>query len=212
MISPVSASGPVLPPLREEEMASNPFEQFRRWWQEALQAGVPVPEAMTLATATPQGRPSARMVLLRGWDERGFVFYTNYESRKARELSANPQAALVFYWPLLERQVRIEGEVELVSAEQSDTYFRSRPRDSQLGAWASPQSEVIASRAVLEARLAQVQERFAGQEVPRPPAWGGYRVVPDLVEFWQAQPARLHDRLRYRRLKHGQWLLERLAP
>jgi pyridoxamine 5'-phosphate oxidase len=198
--------------LREADVDADPLAQFRAWYEQALAAGQPLPEAMTLATATPTGQPSARMVLLRGHDEHGFVFYTNYESRKAQELTANPQAALVFYWPTLDRQIRIEGRVERVSAEQSDAYFRSRPRDSQLGAWASPQSQIIPGRETLERHLAEILARFGQGEVPRPPHWGGFRVVPEVIEFWQARAGRLHDRLRYRRLGPARWLLERLAP
>jgi pyridoxamine 5'-phosphate oxidase len=198
--------------LREQDVDPDPIVQFQHWYRQAEAAGLPLPEAMTLATATPDGRPSARMVLLRGCDAAGFVFYTNYHSRKARELTANPWGALVFYWPQLERQVRIEGRVEPLSAAQSDAYFRSRPRDSQLGAWVSPQSEVIAGREVLDRGLEEMRTRFAGVEVPRPPHWGGYRLAPEIIEFWQARQARLHDRLRYRRRPDGSWGLERLAP
>jgi pyridoxamine 5'-phosphate oxidase len=167
---------------------------------------------MTLATATPDGRPSARVVLLRGHDENGFVFFTNYGARKGDELATNPRAALVFYWPEIDRQIRIEGRVERATPQESDAYFQSRPRGSQLGAWASPQSEVIASREVLEARLHEVEARYPEGPVPRPPFWGGFRVVPDSIEFWQEGPSRLHDRLRYVRLASGGWRLERLSP
>jgi pyridoxamine 5'-phosphate oxidase len=167
---------------------------------------------MVLATATPYGRPSARVVLLKGLDDRGFMFFTNYLSRKGRELTANPRAALTIFWAELERQVRVEGAVEAVAAAESDDYFRSRPRDSQLGAWTSEQSEVIADRSVLEARLAERRARFADGDVPRPPNWGGYRLVPASIEFWQGRPARLHDRLLYTRTPGGDWRKERLAP
>jgi pyridoxamine 5'-phosphate oxidase len=200
------------PPLREQDVDPDPLAQFRAWYGDARAAGLPLAEAMTLATATADGRPSARVVLLRGCDEGGFVFYTNYDSRKGRELAANPRAALVFHWQPLERQVRVEGRVEPISAEQSDAYFRSRPRASRLGAWASPQSEVLAGRRELERRLREAAARFGEGEVPRPPYWGGYRVVPEVVEFWQGREGRLHDRLRYRRLPHGGWAVERLAP
>jgi pyridoxamine 5'-phosphate oxidase len=171
------------------------------------------PDAMILATATPEGRPSARVVLLRGLDERGFVFFTNYESRKGQELAANPHAALVFFWDALERQVRVEGRVELASPAESDAYFQSRPRGSQVGAWASPQSEVLPNREALQRKVIEVEARFAGTAaLPRPPNWGGFRLVPELFEFWQGQPSRLHDRLCYRRQPDETWLLERLAP
>jgi pyridoxamine 5'-phosphate oxidase len=166
---------------------------------------------MALGTATKEGEPDARIVLLKSFDDRGFVFYTNYQSRKAKELSDNPRACLLFYWPQLWRQVRIEGTVEKVSDEESDKYFQSRPLGSKLGAWTSNQSEVIESREVLEARFAELQERFR-DNVPRPPHWGGYRVKPNAIEFWQGQENRLHDRLRYRLQKDGTWAIERLAP
>jgi pyridoxamine 5'-phosphate oxidase len=197
--------------LRESEMAADPITQFRRWWEQVLAAHLLQPEAMTLATATPAGEPSARLVLLRGIDERGFVFFTNYESRKGRDLAANPRAALVLYWTELERQVRVEGQVEPVAPEESDAYFQTRPRGSQLGAWVSPQSEVVPGRDFLMRHMQELTERYASTNVPRPPHWGGYRVIPTLVEFWQGQPNRLHDRLRYRRQGEN-WVLERLAP
>jgi pyridoxamine 5'-phosphate oxidase len=196
--------------LHEEEIDPNPFAQFKHWFDEALQAQLPEPNAMTLATATPDGRPSARIVLLKGFDERGFVFYTNYESRKAQELLANPYAALIFYWNELERQVRIEGRVVQVEAQESDEYFNSRPRGSRLGAWTSPQSQVIAGREVLDQRLQHFETQFS-EDVPRPPHWGGFRVEPAVFEFWQGRPSRLHDRLRYRR-DGDAWVIERLAP
>ena len=196
--------------LREADMVPDAIAQFRVWYAEAQAAQIPDADAMTLATATAEGAPSARMVLLRGLDERGFVFFTNIDSRKARELSANPRAALLFFWGRLHRQVRIEGRVETVSALESDAYFRGRPRGSQLSAWASPQSQVIPNRAFLEERVSQRTAQFPA-EVPRPPFWGGFRVVPDTIEFWQGGENRLHDRLRYRRLDGG-WLRERLAP
>jgi pyridoxamine 5'-phosphate oxidase len=197
--------------LDEVHAASEPFAQFRAWFGEALAADVREPYAMTLATADERGVPSARIVLLRGWDDRGFVFYTNYESQKGRELAFVPVAALLFFWDLLERQVRINGPVELVSAAESDAYFARRPRGSALSAWASPQSRIVASRNVLEAQMDAADRRFAGAEVPRPPYWGGYRVVPERVEFWQGRPNRVHDRLVYRRAG-AVWLRERLAP
>jgi pyridoxamine 5'-phosphate oxidase len=198
--------------LREEDLAPDPISQFRLWFDEVAQADVREPNAMTLATATPDGRPSARMVLLKGVDTRGFAFYTNYESRKGAELSANPYAALVFFWVQLERQVRVEGGVERLSAEESDAYFASRPAGSQLGAWASQQSAALPGRGPLEARYEELRARYAGQEIPRPPFWGGFRVVPEMVEFWQGRENRLHDRLRYRRESDGSWVIERLSP
>jgi pyridoxamine 5'-phosphate oxidase len=198
--------------LRETDVDSDPFRQFRSWLDQAVAAKLPQPLGMTLATADTEGNPSARMVLLRGFDETGFVFFTNYDSRKARELEANPRAALVFYWPELDRQIRIEGRVERVSAEESDVYFQSRPWGSRLGAWASPQSRVIPNREVLERRMEELMAQYPEGNVPRPPYWGGYRVLPTLIEFWQGQPNRLHDRLRYRQVEQGDWLIERLGP
>jgi pyridoxamine 5'-phosphate oxidase len=200
-----------VPGLREADADPDPLAQFRAWFAQAQAAPIPQPEAMTLATTTPDGQPSARVVLLRGLDERGFVFFTNYESRKAEELAANPRAALVFFWSELHRQVRVEGRVEPVSAAESDAYFRTRARGSRLGAWASPQSAVIPDRAFLEERAREFAARYPDEEVPRPPYWGGLRVVPEVIEFWQGQPDRLHDRLRYRREGSG-WVCERLAP
>jgi pyridoxamine 5'-phosphate oxidase len=198
--------------LSEADAASDPFTQFRIWLDEALTVGVADATAMVLATATADGEPSARVVLLKGLDERGLTFFTNYLGRKGRQLSANPRAAMTFFWPEVERQIRAEGTVAVISPAESDDYFRSRPRDSQLGAWVSDQSDIVSGgRAELERRLAELSARFAGGEVPRPPHWGGYRLAPHAVEFWQGRPARLHDRLLYR-LSGGLWRLERLAP
>ncbi|MFL5804886.1 MAG: pyridoxamine 5'-phosphate oxidase [Roseiflexaceae bacterium] len=198
--------------LNEGDLVADPLAQFHIWFGQAVAAGLPQPNAMTLATAGIDGQPAARMVLLKGLDEQGFVFYTNYESRKAAELAANPWAALVFFWVELHRQVRVEGRVAKVTAEESDEYFASRPAGSQIGAAASPQSHVIAGRAPLEARVRELEVAYAGRAVPRPPYWGGYRLIPTAIEFWQGRPNRLHDRLRYRRDAMGGWLIERLAP
>jgi pyridoxamine 5'-phosphate oxidase len=197
--------------LDESELAADPVEQFRRWFAEGLAAGLAEPNAMVLATADRTGRPSVRTVLLKDYDERGFVFYTNYRSAKAADLADNPRAAGLFLWVELGRQVRIAGPVERVAQRESAAYFASRPREARLGAWASPQSAVLADRGELHHRLAEVTERFAGREVPLPPFWGGYRLGPQTVEFWQGREHRLHDRLRYRRSTGG-WAVERLAP
>ncbi|WOB07065.1 pyridoxamine 5'-phosphate oxidase [Piscinibacter gummiphilus] len=196
--------------LDEEASREDPLEQFGLWLQQALDAQVPEPNAMTLATVGEGGRPSTRIVLIKGFDARGIVWYTNYESRKGRELALHAQAALQFHWVELERVVRIEGRVEKTSADESDAYFNSRPLDNRLGAWASPQSQVISSRAVLVANAAKAAARYA-LSPPRPPHWGGYRLVPDTWEFWQGRKSRLHDRLRYR-LEGTSWVRERLAP
>jgi pyridoxamine 5'-phosphate oxidase len=198
--------------LVESDLDPNPFAQFDKWFQQALTASLAEPNAMTLATATIDGKPSARVVLLKGFDERGFVFFTNYESQKGRELSANPFAALVCYWAELERQVKISGRVSRVTAEESETYFRSRPLGSQLGAWASHQSEVVSGREVLEDRLEDLTQEYRTKPVPLPPYWGGYRLAPETIEFWQGRPNRLHDRLRYALQDGGEWLIERLSP
>ena len=197
--------------LRESDVAINPVDQFRTWFEEALDANLHEPNAMTLATATPDGKPSVRIVLLKGYDERGFVFYTNYEGRKARELEANPNCSLAFYWGELERQVRIEGRATRLSEEESAAYFDSRPRGSQLGAWASQQSRPVESRTRLEERLRGLGEEYEGWKIPRPPFWGGYRVGPQSIEFWQGRENRLHDRLLYT-LDGEDWKIRRLQP
>jgi pyridoxamine 5'-phosphate oxidase len=197
--------------LRRADLAPDPLEQFRSWFAEAG-AAVDVPEAMALATATPGGAPSVRMVLLKGCDERGLVFFSHHTSRKGRELEANPQAALLFHWSPLGRQVRVEGRVERVSDEESDAYFATRPRDAQLGALASRQSEPLGSRAELDERLAQLRGDLGDGSVRRPPTWGGFRLVPEAWEFWQHRSSRLHDRFRYEREPSGAWRVERLFP
>ena len=196
--------------LSKQTVDPNPIRQFGKWYQEAL-AGVPEADAMTLATATKEGVPAARIVLLKSFDDRGFVFYTNYESGKAKELAENAQACLLFYWLPVKRQVRIEGTVEKVSEEESDQYFHSRPMGSKLGAWASNQSEVIETRAELEKRFEEFGWKF-GDNIPRPPHWGGYCVKPHTIEFWQGRENRLHDRLRYRLQADGTWVIDRLGP
>jgi pyridoxamine 5'-phosphate oxidase len=197
--------------LAEKDLARDPFRQFEKWFQEAEAAKIAEPNACVLATIGREGRPSARTVLLKGLDGRGFVFYSNYESRKGRELDANPRATLVFPWLALERQVIAEGAVVRVAREESEAYFQSRPLASQLAAWASPQSTIIAGRKALEDAFKEIEKKYAGQPVPVPPHWGGWRLAPETVEFWQGRRSRLHDRLRYRRAKDG-WTVERIAP
>jgi pyridoxamine 5'-phosphate oxidase len=194
-----------------EQGDPSPFKQFELWFNQALAADLLEPNAMTLATVTSEGKPDARIVLLKGFDPRGFVFYTNYRSQKGQELAKTPHAALVFLWGDLERQVRVVGKVEKATDLEADTYFQSRPLGSRLGAWASTQSEVIPSREVLEARMIALEKEYQGREIPRPDHWGGFRVVPTEMEFWQGRPSRLHDRLRYQ-LQNGVWIIDRLAP
>lgn len=197
--------------LTDEEAGPDPFALFDRWYREAREAGLYLPESMALATATADGRPSVRQVLLKGFNERGFVFYTNYDSRKGEEIAENPRAALAVHWPILQRQVRINGGVEKTTEEESYAYFSSRPRGSQVGAWASDQSSVLGGREELERSFREAQERFAGGGIPLPPFWGGYRVIPETFEFWQGRANRLHDRLRFTRTD-GAWTIDRLYP
>jgi pyridoxamine 5'-phosphate oxidase len=198
--------------LRRADLDPNPLVQFQKWFEQALTAQLIEPSAMTLATADKQGRPSTRIVLLKGVDERGFTFFTNYESRKGRELAENPRASLVLYWAELERQVCIAGDVAKTSREESEKYFASRPRGSQLGAWTSKQSSVVPDRSFLEAELQKVEARFAGRDVATPPYWGGYLLTPIRIEFWQGRPNRLHDRFQYERQPDGSWRIDRLSP
>ena len=197
--------------LHENELDSNPLKQFHKWFEEALQSGLYEPNAMYLGTEA-ESRPTGRIVLLKGLDEIGFVFFTNYLSKKGREMEANPQVALTFFWKELERQVRIEGRIEKTSGEESDNYFASRPRGSQIGAWVSAQSEVIESGDFLKNKQQELEAEFADKLIPRPLHWGGYRVIPDYIEFWQGRPSRLHDRLAYTKDKSGDWKIERLSP
>jgi pyridoxamine 5'-phosphate oxidase len=198
--------------LLEDDLAAEWTGQFARWFADAVEDGLPEPNAMIVATADSEARPSARTVLLKAYDVRGFVFYTNYESRKGTEALANPYASLVFPWFVMQRQVIVAGRVERVSRAETHEYFASRPRGSQLGAWASPQSQVVSDRSVIDADYAAATARFEGAEVPAPPHWGGLRIVPETVEFWQGRSSRIHDRLRYRRTEEKVWILERLAP
>ena len=198
--------------LRRRDLDPDPIKQFSNWFTAAIEAGIRDVNAMSLATAGPDAKPTVRIVLLKGFDQNGFVFFTNYESEKGKQLAANPYAAMAFYWIELDRQIRIGGEVEKTSREESQIYFHSRPIGSQLGAWASRQSDVIDGRRVLDARMSEMTERFANKAIPVPPHWGGYRLKPDVFEFWQGRPNRLHDRFRYTRQANGSWLIERLAP
>ncbi|MBX2933393.1 MAG: pyridoxamine 5'-phosphate oxidase [Ferruginibacter sp.] len=198
--------------LLEQDLASNPFKQFSKWWEEAVESEILEVNAMTLATATPSGMPNARIVLLKSFSDEGFVFFTNYNSKKGNELLENPHAALVFFWKELERQVRITGRVEKISNQDSDEYFQSRPVGSRIGAWASPQSKVIVSRDVIEKNILAAEEKFASGVIDRPLHWGGYVVMPTVIEFWQGRLNRLHDRLQYSLQQDGSWKIERLAP
>lgn len=198
--------------LDERLIDPNPTKQFQRWFEDAVLAGLPLPEAMSLATVSSEGKPSVRMVLLKQLDDQGFVFFTNYRSAKAKELDANPNAALVFFWPQLERQVRVEGTVTKISDSESREYFETRPRGSQIGAWASPQSEIISGRAELEQRQAEFEELYRDRAVDWPDHWGGYSLKPDRIEFWKGRSDRLHDRILYERGADGSWTIKRLAP
>ena len=198
--------------LSEADAAPDPFKQFQKWFIEALEAELAEPTAMTIATSTKEGRPSARIVLLKKFDKKGFVFFSNYESRKGKELSMNPFAALVFHWPVLERQIRIAGKVSKISKKESEAYFHTRPEGSQIAALASDQSRVIQNRIILEKQVKALSRRYLGKRIPLPRNWGGYRVVPSEIEFWQGRPSRLHDRLRYLKKNNGEWKIERLQP
>lgn len=198
--------------LDETRIEGDPIKQFQLWFEQAIAAKLPMADAMSLATVTPDGRPTARMVLLKQVDDEGFVFFTNYQSAKARQLEINPYAALVFYWPQLEQQVRVEGKVNKTSAEESSAYFKTRPRESQIGAWASPQSEVISAREVLEQRARELSEQYCDREIDCPVHWGGFRLKPDRIEFWKGRVGRLHDRLLYELQPDGAWTIKRLAP
>lgn len=196
----------------EKDAKANPFDQFDIWWQDAIASNIDEVNALNLCTVDASGKPSGRIVLLKGYDRDGFVFFTNYQSRKGQELLANPQACMIFFWKELERQVRIDGRIEKVTDQENDTYFFSRPVGSQVGAWSSPQSSIIENRQVIENNVKHYQQVFSNQPITRPPHWGGYRVIPYQVEFWQGRSSRLHDRLQYRLTEDGNWQLVRLAP
>jgi len=198
--------------LDEKRIDTDPIKLFQRWFDDAIAANLPMPDAMGLATVTPDGRPTARMVLLKQVDAEGFVFFTNYQSSKAKQLEINPYAALVFYWVQLDRQVRVEGKVTKTSAEESAAYFKTRPRESQIGAWASPQSEVISAREVLEQRAHELADQYCDREIDCPEHWGGFRLAPDRIEFWKSRIGRLHDRILYELQPDGTWSIKRLAP
>jgi len=198
--------------LNETDVAADAFDQFTKWWEDAVKSEIDEVNAMTLATATKDGTPSARIVLLKGYDKNGFVFFTNYLSHKGKELAENPRACLLFFWKELERQVRIDGVVEKIPPAESEEYFQSRPPGSRIGAWASPQSTVIANREVIEKNVTELEKKYASGEIPRPEHWGGYIIKPTSIEFWQGRSSRLHDRIRYTLQKNNQWLIERLAP
>ena len=208
----MSTDTSILEALDEKRVERDPIKQFQLWFDDAIAAKIPLAEAMTLATATPEGRPSARMVLLKHVDDEGFVFFTNYHSAKAVQLDSNPYAALVFYWNPLDRQVRVEGKVERTPVEESKLYFQTRPRESQIGAWASPQSSVIAGREVLERRARELEDYYRDREIECPGQWGGYRLRPDKIEFWKSRTGRLHDRILYEPMSDGTWSIKRLAP
>ena len=197
--------------LNEADVFADPMQQFEKWWQEAIESKIEEVNAMTLATSTAEGKPSARIVLLKGIDRNGFIFFTNYHSHKGNQIEENPFVSLVFFWKELERQVRVEGSISKVTAEESDAYFSSRPEGSRIGAWASPQSRIIASREVMEENVTELEKSFANKEIDRPPHWGGYIVMPNLLEFWQGRNSRLHDRIQYT-YKDEAWKIERLAP
>jgi len=198
--------------LSEEDVDTNPIKQFEKWFQQALTSGIEEPNAMTLATSTTDGKPSARIVLLKGIKDNGFVFFTNYESKKGKQIHDNPFAGIVFFWKELERQVTIQGEIEKVSEQESDEYFASRPLESRIGAWSSPQSQVIENREVLEKNVAYYSDKYQSQNIPRPSHWGGYILMPTLIEFWQGGAGRLHDRLQYSIDATNSWIIKRLAP